>query len=232
MDDLLFLSVGSAIQTGQCRSGQDKQIRAEDSRTPRPEKNVSRVASASAGRAAAALSLPARLAEGEGVRVRAERLGMTGQTLALAPGAEGATADFTLEASALALDALVVTGTGGSGAEEETAWRGAGRAEAERRLRRPVVVVAQLPLLGMEVGEVEGTPVVRVRQSLPGGEVLTLVQRGATRARVPPGGAARRAGAEAGTSRLTLERGGLVIEASAPIPADSLRALLLPGRKP
>lgn len=90
-------------------------------------------------------------------------------------------------------------------------WTEADLPTAERRLGRAPLVVPGLPIVGMEVGEVEGTPAVRVRQELEGGAVLALVQR---REEAP---------FEAWTQ---VRRGGVWVAASARISRDSLRALV------
>lgn len=158
-----------------------------------------------------ALALPAaRVDEVDSLRVRAARVGMRAQTRSFAAGAE--TIDFKLAPEALALEGLVVnTAERGAGA-----WRASAQAAAERHLRDRLVIVPGLPVVGIEVGRVDGRAAARVRQRLPGGEILTLTQRRA----------ASRADTTSRDSTIVVRRGSLRVEASAPIPADSLRALL------
>ena len=170
------------------------------------------------------LSLPTeRIAGRESVQVVAARVGSTTQAQSIEP-ASVPSLDFSLPAHALALEGVVVTATGSEPASGVRApvWSDAERAEAERHLGRPPFLVPELPLVGISIGEVGRRPAVRVVQSLPGGGELTLVQRGAPRARA----CAQRAGATSEGARLTIHRDGLVIEATAPTSPESLHALL------
>ncbi len=151
------------------------------------------------------LSLPAdRVSTSDTIQVRASRVGLAAQSRSLAP--ESGTANFTMTPNSLALESVVVTGS-------ETAWRSSAPAEAERALRYPLVIVPGLEVLGIDVGRVDGRTAVRVRQRLPGGETLTLTQRRAT-ARADTTGAG-----------ITFRRGRLQVNATAPIPTDSIRSL-------
>jgi hypothetical protein len=83
--------------------------------------------------------------------------------------------------------------------------------------------VPGLPLLGIDAGETEGAPAVRVRQSLGGGGVLTLLvrqapARGRTAARTTRADAV----AAAGESEVIVSKGELLVTARAALPADSL----------
>ena len=176
------------------------------------------------------LSVPASRLEGsDSIRVIASRVGLEVQSRSLDAEAEAATANFALQPSAVALEGLVVTPKAPAERRREVAssaarvtpageWRAAGRAEAERSLGSPLFTVPGLPVLGIELRVVEGSPAARVKQRLPGGEVLTLTQRRASAAR------ARQPSAPAGTT--TVRRGSLTVEAAAPIPADSLGKIL------
>jgi hypothetical protein len=109
-------------------------------------------------------------------------------------------------------------------AEGAAAWTPADRARAEERLGAPLPTLAGLPVLSIELQR-SGAPTVRVRQSLPDGGVVTLVARrepapaavGAARGDLP---------AEAEAAGVTRRVGPLLVGASAPLPADSLRALV------
>lgn len=135
---------------------------------------------------------------------------------------------------------------------EKTAWAPVERREAERRLGAPLVTVEGLPVFSIELSATSREPVARVTQRLASGGLLELVQE---RAPTPTavvetpavkqaeGAAARRLAVEAhrteaagareldasfttGTARLLLRRDGSLITATAPLPLDSLRALL------
>ncbi|HEY0154898.1 MAG TPA: hypothetical protein VGB92_23000, partial [Longimicrobium sp.] len=98
------------------------------------------------------------------------------------------------------------------------------RAEAERLLGRPLVTVPSLPLLEIEVGEGEGRSAVRVTQRLPDGTALSLLQRRGAGARTPRPCEAP----DAGATCIAFTRSGVLVEASAPVPAATLRAHLAP----
>jgi hypothetical protein len=175
------------------------------------------------------LAVPAsRLQGSDSIRVVASVIGMEGQARSL-PAAP-ATVNFALRPATVALEGLVATGQGSAERRRELGssvagvsvagpWRAVGRAEAERRLGSPLFIVAGLPVLGTELGIVQGSTAARVKQRLPGGEVLVLTQRRASAARAH----------HADSTALTVRRGRLTVEATAPIPADSLRQLLRPG---
>ncbi len=176
------------------------------------------------------------------VPVRVERLGYQPEERALPrAGGDTAAADFRMSARALALDEIVVTGTeapqaaqpprgaqaGAAGAErppivpppggEAVLWAPVSRSEAEAFVGFPLRTLTDLEVVSIEVARVGGTAVARVVQRLASGERLTLLE-----ARSPvdvPGG-----GAEAHAS-LALD-GGVFAAGRAPLPADSLRALL------
>jgi anti-sigma factor RsiW len=151
------------------------------------------------------LTIPAeRLAGRDTIRVHASVIGREAQSRV--HPAESGTANFAMPGSAIALEGVAVTGGSGS-------WRASAQAEAERYLRHRLVIVPGLQVLGIEVGRVDGRTAVRVRQRLPGGETLSLTQRRTT------------ARADTTGQGVTIRRGGLLVEATAPIPADSIRSL-------
>jgi hypothetical protein len=98
------------------------------------------------------------------------------------------------------------------------------RAEAERRLGWPLVTVPNLPLLGIELGAAEGRAAVRATQRLPDGAVLSLVQRRDSGSRAPRACDAPASGAAC----IRFTRSGVLVEASAPVPSETLRAHLAP----
>jgi hypothetical protein len=162
-----------------------------------------------------ALTVPAaRVAENRTVQVHASRIGMAPVTRSFAADAE--TIDFKLAPSALALEGLVVTTAEPTARAGAYGWRTSAQAAAERHLQHPLTMVPGLPLVGIEVGRVDGRAAARVRQRLPGGEILSLVQR-----RTASGADTTSQG-----SGVTVLRGRLRVDASAPIPTDSIRALL------
>lgn len=102
-------------------------------------------------------------------------------------------------------------------------------------LGREPLVIPDLPVQEMAVGSIDSTPAVLVRQQLSSGATLTLLQWREMRAQRAEEPAAPRAAPypvdDAGTgtaeSQLVLAlQGGYVVFARAPIPQDSLQALL------
>jgi hypothetical protein len=171
------------------------------------------------------LSLPATR---DTVQVIASRLGSTSQSRPLATDPEAASRlDFALATSAIALEGLVVTSTTAERRRLPPTpdWREVEQGEAERRLGARIFILPDLPVVGIEVAQIDRRPAVRVVQTLATGEEVTLVQRRAPRAR-----SARpcepRTHADGEGARVTVLRGGVMIEASAAIAGDSLRALL------
>ncbi|HEX8272688.1 MAG TPA: carboxypeptidase-like regulatory domain-containing protein [Longimicrobiaceae bacterium] len=146
--------------------------------------------------------------------------------------------DLRLHSSALALDALVVTGTGaeagvlaGATGPDAEGWFGV-RPDAPRRLLgREPLRVRGLPTVSVQAGRLEGRTVVRVRQRLAGGGILSLVQEPAR-----PAAAAAQADSTslpeardegpAEQVRLVRRVGGITVTASAPLPARELSRLL------
>jgi hypothetical protein len=118
------------------------------------------------------------------------------------------------------------------------AWRVAGSDSAERHIGGPVLTVPELPVLAYQLGEVGGTPTVRVVQQLPSGEPLELIQHRADAEQI---GAVSRVASAIEQARYkrdsvdvegpaeavaTVARGAYLITGRAAIPADSLVALL------
>lgn len=146
--------------------------------------------------------------------------------------------DLRLHATSLALEGLVVTGMGSDGGvlagatgPDAEGWFSV-RPDAPRRLLgREPLRVRGLPLVSVQVGRLEGLTVVRVRQRLAGGGLLSLVQApdrpaGAT----APGDSTSlpeaRDEAPAEQARLVRRVGGITVTASAPLPAEALARLL------
>lgn len=113
-----------------------------------------------------------------------------------------------------------------------SAWAPLDREEGERRLGGPVLLVPGLDLIAVEGGVTDGEFTVRARQRLPDGSELELRQR-----RAPAGAAAEPEAVRAvrepepepapdPLSTITIERDGMLVTGRAPLPADSLRALL------
>lgn len=135
----------------------------------------------------------------------------------------GPTRDST---AALSLEGLVVTGADG--------WLTIGTAEARRLLGRSPLRVRGLRVVSVQAGRMEGREVVRVRQALDGGGLLTLVQARPAAGLAPAGAAAPAAGSPSEArddtpgelSRLHRVVGAVTVTASAPLPADSLARLL------
>jgi hypothetical protein len=153
----------------------------------------------------------------------ARSLGFQSSTLALDPGtADTVSVDFRLEGRAVALDAVVVSPLRLAPRFADVApelWVPTTREQAESMAAFALLTVPDLPILEIEMGRMEGTPAVRVRQALESGAVLTLVQRRAD----GPGAAPT---LPEGQPVVTVRRGDVSVTGSAPIPVDSLRALL------
>lgn len=146
--------------------------------------------------------------------------------------------DLRLRSTALALEGLVVTGMGsetgvlaGAVGPDAEGWFSV-RPDAPRRLLgREPLRVRGLPTVSVRVGRLEGRTVVRLRQRLAGGGLLTLVQAPDRPAGAPtPADSsslpeAREEG-PAEQARLVRRVGGITVTASAPLPADSLARLL------
>ena len=118
-------------------------------------------------------------------------------------------------------------------------WATVDRGTAEQRLGAPLALVPGLPVLGYELSVGAEGPAVRVRQRLPGGEVLTLLaQRAAgtaresTRSRAPASEqtAGPSPGQASAESEATRRVRTLFLSGRAAIPADSLAALLAKAR--
>jgi hypothetical protein len=145
--------------------------------------------------------------------------------------------DLRLHSSALALDALVVTGTGaeagvlaGATGPDAEGWFGV-RPDAPRRLLgREPLRVRGLPTVSVQAGRLEGRTVVRVRQRLAGGGILSLVQEPARPAAAAQADSTSlpeaREESPAEQTRLVRRVGGITVTASAPLPARELSRLL------
>jgi len=117
-------------------------------------------------------------------------------------------------------------------------WRVAGSDSAEQHIGGPVLTVPELPVLAYQVGEVGGTPTVRVVQQLPSGEPLELIQRRADAEQIGAVSGVVSAMEQARYKRdsvdvegpaeavATVARGAYLITGRAAIPTDSLVALL------
>jgi hypothetical protein len=125
-------------------------------------------------------------------------------------------------------EGLVVTGAGATSRDSTApgadAWSRVAMGEARRRLGLTPLRVPGLRVESLEAGWHRGREAVRVRQALGPDSVLSLVQvRGvpetADWAAEPPV-------EQEGHARLLRRVGGLVVTASAPLPADSLARLL------
>lgn len=117
-----------------------------------------------------------------------------------------------------------------SSAGAAAAWTPVERGAAEERLGGPVPTVPGLRVLSTEALAAAAAPTVRVRQALPGGGVLTLISRRAE-ASAPRAFSGRAASAAAPQLQVeavnvSVQRGGLLLTVSGPLPADSLRSLL------
>ncbi|MET0399207.1 MAG: hypothetical protein ABW277_20610, partial [Longimicrobiaceae bacterium] len=166
---------------------------------------------------------------------RAERVAARAPT---APGADSADVSAPDYGGTLALEGLVVSGTptleevlDGAVGPDADGWFSVRPEAARRLLGREPLRVRGLPLVSVQAGRWEGRPAVRVRQRLEGGGLLSLVQ-------VPDWA---REGGESGDSasvpdawddtpadhvRVVRRVGEITVAGSAPLPADSLAALL------
>jgi len=159
----------------------------------------------------------------------AQLIGFRSSTLEVDPGArDSVSVDFRLEETALALDEIVVMAAprtpAGRFALAEAGragevWVPLTRAGAESVAGFVLLTVPGLPVLEVEVGQVEGQVAVRVRQELESGSTLTLVQQRAD-------GPVAEPTLPEGQPVATVRKGDLRVTGSAPIPLDSLRALL------
>lgn len=165
------------------------------------------------------------------VTLTAVSIGYGTERRSVALGDHEVVADFQLAQEALALDEIVVTGTGPAGVTsgppeivlapggDERAWAEATRADAEERAGFDLLTVPELRVLRIQVEETSGVTLVRVVQELEDGGVLDLVEaRGVLRF---DAGAA-----DDGRARASIRRGGVTIAAAAPVDARALEALL------
>lgn len=152
---------------------------------------------------------------GAGEPVAAGTAPATGALAGRAPGVEVTRAD-------------VLDGAAGPDAE---GWLGVRPEAARGLLGREPLRIRGLALVSIQAGMWEGRAAVRVRQRLAGGEILSLVQvpdRAGEESEFGDGAPVSEArdGAPAGHTRLVRHAGGIVVTASAPLPADSLARLL------
>jgi hypothetical protein len=174
-----------------------------------------------------ALLLPtdAVAASAEGpLTLNARQLGYESQTLPLAPaGRDTVSVDFRLSGHALALDEVRVAAAPRAAAEPlgraREAWIPTDREAAESEAGFALGIVPDLPVVEIELSEVDGAVAIRVRQALDSGATLTLVQWSADGPSLDP---VLPEGQPVATARTR----GLVITGSAPISPDSLQALL------
>lgn len=172
------------------------------------------------------LTLPRELeADDGGLEVAVERIGFAratvpvgGDSLADVAGATDAvTADIRLREEALALDEVVVAG-------ETAGWESVDRARAEEMAGFSIHSVPELEILGIEIRELDGTAVVRVRQAVGPGAVLTLTESGDPGS--GPGAGFASLPSDSTMTTVTTRRGEVWITGTAPVAADSLRALV------
>lgn len=169
------------------------------------------------------LSLPPGAESDDGgLEVAVERIGFARATVPVGPdsaadGVDAISADIRLADETVALAEVVVTGA-------SAPWTPVDRERAEEIAGFSVHRVPELEILDIEAGEIDGTPVLRVRQAVRPGAVLTLVE-----SRNPVSGPA--AGlfslpSDSTVTTVTTRRGEVWIAGSAPVTADSLRALV------
>jgi anti-sigma factor RsiW len=172
--------------------------------------------------------------EPESFEITVQRIGFRQQTRALSGGeGDDVAADFRLREEALALDEIIVTGES-DGAQRSTGtrvtnvraapfvWRPAPSIAAEGHVGSELWMLPGLDILALEVaygGYPNETHVARVRLDLGDGKALTLVQGRTDGRRI-------RWPIQSEGTVLSTRRGEMLITATAPVSADSLRALL------
>jgi len=172
--------------------------------------------------------------EPESFEVTVQRIGFRQQTRAIS-GSEGAdvAADFRLREEALALDEIIVTGESDGGQRSTGTrvtnvraapfvWRPAPSIAAEGHVGSDLWVLPGVDVLALEVaygGHPNETHVARVRLDLGEGKTLTLVQGRTDGRRI-------RWPIQSEGAVLSTRRGEMLITATAPVSADSLRTLL------
>ena len=138
------------------------------------------------------------------------------------------------EPRALALEGLVVASSGNTGGFRSSVidpdgWFVIDGAEARRLLGRDPLRVRGLPVVTLQAGVVDGREVVRMRQALGQGALLSLVQSRALRPGAAPADSTlpeARDHTPGEQARLVRLVGEVTVVASAPLPADSLSRLL------
>jgi len=171
--------------------------------------------------------------EPESFEVTVQRIGFRQQTRAIS-GREGedVAADFRLREEALALDEIIVTGESDGARSTGTrvmnvraapfVWRPAPSIAAEGHVGSDLWMLPGLDVLTLEVaygGYPNETHVARVRLDLGDGKTLTLVQGRTDGRRI-------RWPIQSEGAVLSTRRGEMLITATAPVSADSLRILL------
>jgi hypothetical protein len=161
----------------------------------------------------------------------AQRIGYREARVDLAlSGTDVAVADFQLSEQALALDEVVVTGAAPqppnvTPAEAwESVWTAVSREEAGRAADFAPLLIPDLRVRAIELGALAGEPAVRIRQDV-GDTTLTLLQWSAEASLSPPPAPPN------GGSVATVVRDGVVVTATARLPADSLRSLVERARQ-
>jgi hypothetical protein len=173
--------------------------------------------------------------EPDSFELTVERIGFRQQTRAI-NGREGdrVAVDFRLREEALALDEIIVTGESDGGQRRSIGpsgtssraipfvWRPSPSIAAEGYVGSDLWMMPGLDVLALEVAYGDNpneTHVARVMQDLGGGATLTLIE-GRT------DGRRTRWPIQSAGAVLSTWRGGMLITATAPVPADSLRMLL------
>ncbi len=162
------------------------------------------------------------------IELRVELVGYRVERRALALNdGRGAVGDVGMQQTAVALDELVVTGTGAERRElpvvvrtplaDGDAWRASSLAGADGETRFPVRTVPELEVTSVHVGIFDGATVVRVVQELEDGRSLEILQSARAMAVDAEDGVA--------AVSLTLDDGVFVV-GRAELSPDSIRALL------
>lgn len=161
----------------------------------------------------------------DGLQVAVERIGFARATIpvdgdSLADAAGAVSTDVRLRDESVALAEVVVTGA----TEAGEGWTSMDRERAEELAGFSILSVPGMEILEIDVTELDGTPVVRVRQALGSNGVLTLLESldpvsgpAVGLASLPP---------DSTVTTVTTRREEVWITASGPMAADSVRVLL------
>ena len=152
----------------------------------------------------------------DGSPLASAQVTIQGSALGTMTGADGT---FSLPVPADALAEPAAPAAVEMADESREVWTPVTRTHAESQAGFAVLIVPELAIAEIELGEVRGAVAVRVRQALDSGATLTLVQQRAD-------GSAGEPTLPAGQPAETVERHGLRITGSAPMVVDSLKALL------